>query len=32
VTEWTRLTPEELQMWRQRLSTLLASERGEIIN
>jgi rifampin ADP-ribosylating transferase len=32
VTEWTRLTPEELQMWRQRLSTLLASERGKIIN
>ena len=32
VTEWTRLTPEQLQTWRERLSTLLAGERGEIIN
>ncbi|MGV9408667.1 NAD(+)--rifampin ADP-ribosyltransferase [Nocardia sp. NPDC003693] len=29
VTEWTRLTPEQLQMWRDRLSTL---RRGEILN
>ncbi|MGX1808963.1 NAD(+)--rifampin ADP-ribosyltransferase [Nocardia sp. NPDC055321] len=29
VTEWTRLTPEQLQMWRDRLSTLV---RGEILN
>ena len=32
VTDWTRLTPEELETWRKRLSTLLSSERGEIIN
>ena len=32
ITEWTRLTPEELQMWRERLSVLLSSEGGEIIN
>jgi rifampin ADP-ribosylating transferase len=28
VTEWTRLTPEELQKWRDRLSNI----KGEIIN
>ncbi len=32
ITEWRRLTPEQLQEWRERLSTLLSSERGEIIN
>ncbi|HET9117863.1 MAG TPA: NAD(+)--rifampin ADP-ribosyltransferase [Pseudonocardiaceae bacterium] len=32
ITQWTRLTPEQLQTWRERLSALLASERGEIIN
>jgi hypothetical protein len=32
ITEWTRLTPDELQMWRQRLSVLLSNEGGEIIN
>ena len=32
ITEWTRLTPEQLQTWRQRVSALLSSERGEIIN
>jgi len=32
ITEWTRLTPEELQMWRERLSVLLSREGGEIIN
>ena len=32
ITEWTRLTPEELQMWRERLSVLLSAEGGEIIN
>jgi Rifampin ADP-ribosyl transferase len=31
-TEWTRLTPDQLQTWRERLSALLSSERGEIIN
>ena len=32
VTEWTRLSPEALQAWRERLAALLSSERGEIIN
>jgi hypothetical protein len=32
VTDWTRLTPEALQGWRQRLAELRADERGEIIN
>ena len=32
LTEWTRLTPEALQAWRERLTTLLSSKRGEIIN
>ena len=32
VTDWKRLTPEELHMWRDRLSAIRADERGEIIN
>jgi hypothetical protein len=32
VTGWTRLTPEALQAWRDRLDVLLADERGVIIN
>ncbi|WP_417235273.1 NAD(+)--rifampin ADP-ribosyltransferase [Arthrobacter sp.] len=32
VTDWTRLTPEALQMWRERLAALREDERGEIIN
>ena len=32
IAEWTRLTPEQLQTWRERLTVLLSSERGEIIN
>src|SRR3954466_4842578 len=32
VTDWTRLTPEALQTWRDRLSAIRADERGEIIN
>jgi hypothetical protein len=32
VTEWTRLSADQLQTWRDRLSALLSSERGEIIN
>ncbi|MEC5193547.1 MULTISPECIES: NAD(+)--rifampin ADP-ribosyltransferase [unclassified Arthrobacter] len=32
IAEWARLTPEQLQTWRERLSVLLSSERGEIIN
>ncbi|MCH6230327.1 NAD(+)--rifampin ADP-ribosyltransferase [Microbacterium sp. CFH 31415] len=30
--DWTRLTPEALQQWQERLAVLLADERGEIIN
>lgn len=32
VTDWTRLTPEALQAWHDRLAALRADERGEIIN
>ncbi len=32
VLDWTRLTPEELQMWKERLAALRADERAEIIN
>lgn len=32
VSEWTRLTPEELQRWRERLAVLLTNEANEIIN
>ena len=32
ITGWTRLTTEQLQTWRERLSVLRANERGEIIN
>ena len=32
VTEWTRLTPEALQAWRERLTTLLSGDFGAIIN
>src|SRR3954453_17623237 len=32
VSDWTRLTPEALQEWRDRLAAILADERGEIIN
>ncbi len=32
VFDWTRLTPEALQAWRDRLAGLRAAERGEIIN
>ena len=32
ITDWTRLTPEALQMWRERLIALPPHERGEIIN
>ncbi|MDQ1627628.1 MAG: hypothetical protein QOI54_1372 [Actinomycetota bacterium] len=32
VTDWTRQTPAALQAWRDRLATILADERGEIIN
>ena len=32
VTDWTRLTPEALQAWRDRLAVIRDDERGEIIN
>lgn len=32
VSDWTRLTPEALQQWRDRLSALLADEQAEILN
>ncbi|HVW81828.1 MAG TPA: NAD(+)--rifampin ADP-ribosyltransferase [Mycobacteriales bacterium] len=32
ITDWTRLTPEDLQMWRERLSVLLSGGGGEILN
>jgi rifampin ADP-ribosylating transferase len=32
VTDWTRLAPEALQAWRDRLAVILEDERGEIIN
>jgi len=32
ITDWTRLTPQELRMWRDRLSVLLSGGAGEILN
>ena len=32
VADWTRLTPDVLQAWRDRLAVILHEERGEIIN
>ena len=32
VSQWTRLTPEALQLWRERLIARPSHERGEIIN
>lgn len=32
VTDWKRLTPEELQSWRDRLVALLDDDSAEIIN
>lgn len=32
VTHWTRLTPEALQMWRERIISRRPEDRGEIIN
>ncbi|MBU8867259.1 NAD(+)--rifampin ADP-ribosyltransferase [Paenarthrobacter aromaticivorans] len=32
VTDWTRLEPEALRAWKERLAAILADERGEIIN
>jgi hypothetical protein len=32
VDDWPRLSPEALQVWRNRLAAIRADERGEIIN
>jgi len=32
VADWTRLTPDALQVWHDRLAVLRDDERGEIIN
>ena len=32
IAHWARLTPEALQVWRERLTALRPDERGEIIN
>ncbi|SDG37165.1 NAD(+)--rifampin ADP-ribosyltransferase [Microbacterium pygmaeum] len=32
VEDWTRLPPEELAAWRDRIAALRADERGEILN
>ncbi len=32
VADWTRLTPEARQEWRDRLSAMVAEDRAEIIN
>ncbi|MFJ6014617.1 NAD(+)--rifampin ADP-ribosyltransferase [Streptomyces sp. NPDC092952] len=32
VDDWTRLTPEALRAWRDRLAAIRAEDRGEILN
>ncbi|MFF2272073.1 NAD(+)--rifampin ADP-ribosyltransferase [Agromyces sp. NPDC058136] len=32
ITDWTRLTPEALQTWQERIAAIRDDERGEIIN
>ena len=32
VTDWVRLTPDELQKWRDRLAKINADPKAEIIN
>ena len=32
VDDWTRLAPQALQAWRDRVAAILEDERGEIIN
>ena len=32
VTDWVRQTPEQLHAWREKLATIKAGSRGEIIN
>jgi len=32
ITQWARLSPEQLQAWRQRLAVLRSADGGQIIN
>ena len=32
ITEWPRLTPEQLQSWRERLATMLSNPEAVILN
>ncbi len=32
VTDWVRLTPEELQIWREKIAALKADSKAQIIN
>lgn len=32
VAEWTRMTPEAMQAWKERLTALLSDKRAQIIN
>lgn len=32
ITDWVRLTPEELQIWREKIAKIKADPRAEIIN
>lgn len=32
VIDWTRLTPDALQAWQERMAALRAADIGEIIN
>lgn len=32
ITDWVRLTPEELRQWREKLAKIQEDPRGEIIN
>ena len=32
INTWTRLTPEQLQTWRERLTAIRSGDRGEILN
>ena len=32
VSNWVRLTPEELQVWREKIAALKTNPKGEIIN
>lgn len=32
ITEWTRLSPQDLQMWRERLAAIRADDDKQILN